>query len=406
MDFAIDPKLETRLARIRTIIEEDIRPLEHLLLTGTPWPQIAEALAPIRKKVKAEGLWAPNLPKDIGGTFTSLGDLALTSEVCGFSPFGHYTFGCQAPDAGNAELLHLHGSHEQHETYLKPLAAGDIRSCFAMTEPHTAGSNPTLLDTMAVLDGDEWVIDGRKWFTTAADGSAFTIIMAVTDPDAAPHARASMIIVPIPTPGFTILRNIPVMGHSGSGYFSHSEVEFKNCRVPATNLVGKRGHGFALAQDRLGPGRIQHCMRWLGICQRTLDEMCRYVSRRQISSRETLADKQIIQSWIAESAADIAAARTLTLETAWKLDTHGFKAAKESVSLIKFHSANALQRVVDRALQAHGALGMTDDTILAFYYREERAARIYDGPDEVHKMSVAKQILRRYRNIGTEHGVA
>lgn len=395
MDYSISDSLQQRLNTTKKILEDEVFPLEKLLLAGE-YEKLKEAIKTVQTKVKSLGLWAPNLPADVGGTYSGLVDLALFGEVLGQSPVGHICFGTQAPDAGNAELLHLHGSDEQNAEWLVPLASGSIRSCFAMTEPHTAGSNPTLLDTTAVLDGDEWVINGRKWFTSSADGAQFTIAMVITEPDAAKHARASMIIVPLDNPGFRIVRNIPVMGHAGHGYFSHSEVEFTDCRVPVTNLIGQRGQGFLLAQDRLGPGRIQHCMRWLGICQRSLDIMCRYVQTRAINSSQTLADQQIIRQMIAQSSAELAAARALVLETAWRVENESFKAAKENVSLIKFYTADVLQRIVDRAIQAHGALGVTDDTILAFFYREERAARIYDGPDEVHQMSVAKSILRRY----------
>ncbi len=394
MDYQISEQMQQKLQRIDDFLKTHIIPLEPLLLTGQ-WPTLMENLNGLREKVQEMGLWAANLPKDVGGSYTTLVDLALIAEVLGQSPLGHYVFGCQAPDAGNAELLHLHGTEEQVERWLKPLAAGKIRSCFAMTEPHTAGSNPTLLDATAVLDGDEWVINGRKWFTTSAEGASFTVAMVVTDPDAEKHSRASMILVPLDNPGYRLIRNIPVMGHKGYGYFSHGEVEFTDCRVPASNLLGKRGQGFALAQERLGPGRIQHCMRWLGIGKRSLNEMCHYVKSRKISSTQTLADQQLMQAMIADSTAEIAAARALVLETAWTVENLGFKAARENISLIKFYTANILQRVVDRALQSHGALGMTDDTILAHFYREERAARIYDGPDEVHRLSVARKILKQ-----------
>ncbi len=395
MDFTVPEDLQKRLTQAEGILKEHIIPHEHLLLTGQ-WDKLEEKLEELRLIVKDAGLWAPNLPKSIGGSFNSLMELALFSEVLGQSPLGHFSFGCQAPDAGNAELLHLHGSKEQINSWLKPLAMGEIRSCFAMTEPHTAGSNPTLLDATAYLDGDEWVINGRKWFTTSADGASFTVAMVVTDPDADKYSRASMILVPLDNPGYRLVRNIPVMGHKGQGYFTHGEVEFKECRVPQSNILGERGKGFALAQERLGPGRIQHCMRWLGIGKRAMAEMCTFTKSRKINSHQTLADQQLMQAMIAESAAELAAARALVIETAWTVESQGFKAARENISLIKFYTANVLQRVVDRALQSHGALGMTEDTILAHFYREERAARIYDGPDEVHKISVAKRILREF----------
>ena len=395
MDYSISQSTQNRLNIIQQFLISEIVPMEKYLL-ASQWDELSLILSDIRLKVKSLGLWAPHLPEDVGGCYTGLVDLALIAEVLGQSPLGHYSFGCQAPDAGNAELLHLHGTEQQMSQWLKPLALGEYRSCFAMTEPHTAGSNPTLLDSSAVLEGDEWVLNGRKWFTTSADGADFTIAMMITDESAAKHSRASMIIVPLDNPGYRMIRNIPIMGHTGKGYFSHSEIEFDNCRVPVENILGKRGQGFLLAQDRLGPGRIQHCMRWLGIGKRALSEMCSYVKTRKINSRETLADQQLMQAMIADSAADLAASRALVLETAWTVENHGFKTAKENISLIKFYTANAMQRVVDRALQAHGSLGMTDDIILSFFYREERASRIYDGPDEVHKLSVAKKILQSY----------
>jgi alkylation response protein AidB-like acyl-CoA dehydrogenase len=323
-------------------------------------------------------------------------DHALVSEVLGRSPLGHYVFGCQAPDAGNMEILLEYGTDEQQNRWLEPLARGEIRSCFSMTEPDRAGSNPTWLDTTAVPDGDEYVINGRKWFTTSADGASFAIVMAVTNPDAPAHARASQILVPTDTPGFIHTRRIPVMGHEGSDYFSHSEIEYRNCRVPKSNLLGQQGAGFAIAQQRLGPGRIHHCMRWIGICERAFELMCQRAATREVAPGEPLGTRQIVQQWIAESRAEIDAARMSVQHAAWKIDTEGAKAARTEVSCIKFYVAGVLDRVLDRAVQAHGALGVTDDTPLASFFRHERAARIYDGPDEVHKSTVARRILKEY----------
>ena len=347
--------------------------------------------------VKRMELWAPNHPKEYGGMGLNLVEHAFVSECLGRSPLGHFTFGCQAPDAGNIEILHLHGTPEQKETYLKPLVQGKIRSCFSMTEVEMPGSNPVMLDTTAVKEGGDYVINGQKWYSTAADGATFSIVMAVTNPDAEPYLRASMIIVPTNTPGFNLVRNIPVMGHSGDDYASHGEILFQSCRVPQKNLLGHEGLGFVMAQERLGPGRIHHCMRWLGICKRSFDLMCSRASKRIIApDRRTLATKQIIQSWVAECAAEIQAARLMTLNAAWTIETQGTKAARYDISFIKFYVAGVLQKVIDRALQVHGGMGMTDDTIIAYFYRHERAARIYDGADEVHKMAVAKRILRDY----------
>jgi alkylation response protein AidB-like acyl-CoA dehydrogenase len=321
---------------------------------------------------------------------------SLVSEVLGRSMIGHYCFGCQAPDAGNMEILIQYGTAEQKERWLGPLARGEIRSCFSMTEPERAGSNPTWLETRAVRDGDHYVIDGRKWFTSSADGARFAIVMAVTDPDAPLHARASQIIVPTDNPGFVHLRRIPVMGEPGSGWASHSEVEYRGCRVPVTNRLGDEGAGVLIAQERLGPGRIHHCMRWIGICERAFELLCERAARREIAPGKPLGTRQMVQEWIAESRVEIDAARLLVQKAAWRIDREGLHAARSDISGIKFYAAGVLQRVLDRAIQAHGALGMTDDLPLASLWRHERAARIYDGPDEVHKTVVARHALRRY----------
>ena len=268
-----------------------------------------------------------------------------------------------------------------------------------MTEPLTAGSNPVLLETTAVREGDEYVINGQKWFTSSADGAAFAIVMAVTDPQAPPHQRASMIIVPTDTPGFHLVRNVSVMGHSGSGHASHAEVIYQGCRVPAANLLGPEGHGFVIAQDRLGPGRIHHCMRWLGIAQRAWEMMCERANERVIDvGGGTLADKQVIQHWAAEMYAKIQGARLQVLHAAWRIDREGASAARDDIAAIKFVVANTMLEAVDRAIQVHGALGVTDDTILAYWYRHERAARIYDGADEVHKTSLGRRLLRQWKH--------
>lgn len=396
MDFEISNRLQTIIGMIDEFVDKELIPLEPEFM-NKDFKQMLPVLEEKRKMVKQMELWAPNHPREYGGLALDLVEHALVSEALGRSPLGHYVFGCQAPDAGNIEILHLHGSDEQKEKYLRPLVEGKIRSCFAMTEVDMPGSNPVMLETTAVKDGNDYVINGHKWYTTAADGAAFAIVMAVTNPEEQPYLRASMIIVPTDAPGFDLVRNIPVMGHKRSDYFSHGEIVFRSCRVQQKNLLGHEGHGFVIAQERLGPGRIHHCMRWLGICKRAFDLMCVRANERVISlDGRTLATRQIIQSWIAESAAEIQAARLMTLHAAWKIEKIGTKEARDDISLIKFVVANTMQRVVDRALQVHGGLGMTDDTILAFFYRHERAARIYDGADEVHKVSVARRILRKY----------
>ena len=339
------------------------------------------------------GLWAPHVPPDAGGTGTGFLDYAYLNEHIGRSMWGQRVFGCQAPDAGNAEILHLYGTDEQKADWLAPLVAGTIRSFFSMTEPEVPGSDPTTLRTRAVRDGDDWVIDGHKWFSSGAEGAAFGIVMAVTDPDAAPHARATQIIVPADTPGVEIVRPIVVMGHAGKGWSTHCEVRYTGVRVPVTNTLGEIGAGFLIAQKRLGPGRIHHVMRWLGQMQRAFELMCTYALARETSSGP-LADKQTVQNWIADSYAEIQACRLMTLDAAHKID--GGDEARVEVSAIKFFAAKVLQDVIDRAVQVHGARGLTDETPLAGMLMMARGGRIYDGPDEVHRQVVARRILKAF----------
>ena len=395
MDFSMSEKMQTIIGMINEFVEKELIPLEPEFLT-TPSRKMIPRIEEKRQMVRQMELWAPNRPKEYGGMGLNLVEHALVSEALGRTPLGHLVFGCQAPDAGNIEILHKYGTDEQKEKYLRPLIEGKIRSCFSMTEIDLPGSNPVMLDTTAVKEGDDYVINGQKWYTSSADGAEFAIVMAVTNPDAPPYLRASMIIVPTDTPGFNLVRNIPVMGHAGEDYFSHAEILYQSCRVPQPNLLGPEGHGFVIAQERLGPGRIHHCMRWIGICNRAFDLMCSRAVNRIISPDKTLSMKQIIQSWLAECAADIRSARLMVLHTAWTIENLGIKEARQDISLIKFMVANVMQKVIDRALQVHGGLGMTDDTIIAYFYRHERAARIYDGPDEVHKVSVARKILKEY----------
>ncbi|MBX7119101.1 MAG: acyl-CoA dehydrogenase family protein [Gemmatimonadaceae bacterium] len=377
---------------VRAVLEEYAFPLEREFL-ARPFAALVPRLAAVRAEVKRRGLWAPHLPAALGGMGLALPAFGEVSAVLGESPIGHYLFGCNAPDIGNQELLLAHGSDAQRAQWLAPLARGEIRSCFAMTEPEYAGSNPVWMDTRAVPDGSDYVITGHKWFTSSADGAAFTIVMAVTDPAAPPHQRASQIIVPMGAPGITFVRNIPVMGEGGSDYASHAELRFDAVRVPQANRIGPEGAGFALAQERLGPGRIHHCMRWLGIAERAFRLMVQRAVTRELAPGEPLGRQQVVQHWIAESRAEMDAARLLVLDVAHRIEREGAHAARDGISLIKFHVAGVLQRVLDRAIQVHGALGMTDDTPLAYWYRHERGARIYDGPDEVHKSAVGRRIL-------------
>lgn len=376
----------------RAFLETEAFPLEAAFLSQ-PFRTLLPTLRALRDEVKRRGLWAPHLPRAHGGMGLSLVEFAHVSAVLGESPLGHYLFNCNAPDIGNQELLLAHGSAAQRDRWFVPLARGEIRSCFAMTEPASAGSNPVWLETRATRVGDAYELTGHKWFTSSADGAAFAIVMAVTDPAAAPHRRASQIIVPMDSPGLTFVRNIPVMGDVGSDYASHAELRFDRVRVPVDHRIGEEGQGFALAQERLGPGRIHHCMRWLGISERAFRLMVQRAATRDLAPGEPLGRQQAVQHGIAECRAELDAARLLVLDVAARIARDGAHEARDGISLIKFHVAGVLQRVLDRAIQVHGALGMTDDTPLAYWYRHERGARIYDGPDEVHKSAVARRIL-------------
>jgi acyl-CoA dehydrogenase len=396
VDFTVSDNTQSMIRVIRDFMQKEVYPLEREFLAAS-FREMLPVLAERRERARAMGLWAPHISEELGGQGLSLLEFAHVSEELGRSPIGHYIFNCQAPDVGNMEILIKYGTNEQKERYLAPLIAGEIRSCFSMTEPGYPGSNPTWMGATAVKNGDDYVINGEKWFTTAADGAAFTIVMAITNPEAeSRYLRASMIIVPTGTPGFKRVRNTSVMGEVGSDYASHAEVVFDNCRVPQSNLLGPEGAGFVIAQERLGPGRIHHCMRWIGICERAFDLMCEWAATRHVAPDRTLGSRQIVQAWIAESRAEINAARLMVLQTAWKIDREGSSAARNEISLIKFYVAGVLQRVLDRAIQVHGGMGMTDNLPLAYWYRHERGARIYDGADEVHKIVVARRILREY----------
>jgi acyl-CoA dehydrogenase len=377
--------------RYRAFLDEHIVPAEPALNRED---DAADALlAGLRARAKGEGLWAPHVPPEAGGTGRGFLAYAHLNEEIGRSVWAQLVFGCQAPDAGNAEILHLFGTPEQQERFLAPLVAGEVRSFFSMTEPEVAGSDPTLLRTRAVRDGDEWVIDGHKWFSSGADGAAFGIVMAVTDPDAEPHRRATQIIVPADTPGVEVVRPVPVFGHAGRGWSTHCEVRYTGVRVPLEHALGEPGDGFRIAQKRLGPGRIHHVMRWLGQMQRAFELMCSYALEREAFGGP-LAEKQTVQTWIADSAAEIHACRLMTLDAARRID-EGSEARVE-VSALKFFAARVLNDVIDRAVQVHGARGLTDETPLAQMLAMARAGRIYDGPDEVHRMVVARRILKAF----------
>jgi acyl-CoA dehydrogenase len=401
VDFSESPKVTALREQVRAFLAREVLPLE-AGVRQRGFEGMRPELQRARGRAKETGLWAAFVPEEHGGAGLGLVEFANMSEELGKSPLGHYVFNCQAPDVGNIEILIKYGTDAQRARYLGPLVRGEIRSCFTMTEPEHAGSNPVWLSTTAVKDGGDWVLRGHKWFATGADGAAFAVCMATTRPDAQdPYARASMILVPTDTPGFELVSNLSIMGDRGSDWASHGEVAYHGARVPLDHLLGGEGMGFLIAQERLGPGRIHHCMRWIGVCERAFDVMCKHAATRELAPGKPLGTRQMVQQWIAESRAEIHAARLTVLHAAWKIEHQGAYAAREEISLIKFSVARTMQRVLDRALQALGGLGMTDDTPLAYWWAHERAARIYDGADEVHIDAVARRILRGYGMTST-----
>ena len=398
MDFEPGSEITALRDRVRAFQDEHIYPrekelhesLDREVKEGVPYPA---DLIEIRKAAKDEGLWNLFLPDDEYSPGLSNLDYAILCEEMGRSPaIAPMAFNCAAPDTGNTEILLEHGTDEQKDKWGFPLLEGEIRSCFSMTEPATSGSDPTGLAASAVLDGDEWVVNGLKWFTSGAVGAGLAIAMVITEPEGNPYARASMILVPTDAPGYKMVRSLSVMGHTaGPG---HCEVSYTDCRVPASNLLGERGAGFLIAQDRLGPGRIHHCMRAIGSAERALEMMCVYAAEREAFGGP-LADKQFVQDFIAKSRMEIDQARLLTLHAAWKMDTVGKRAARQEISMIKVVAANMVMDVLDRSIQVHGSLGMTDDTPLAMMWRFSRMLRLADGPDEVHKMVIARREVGR-----------
>ena len=401
MDFNPTPQVEKLLERLKEFNEEHIFPVELELLraldeevtveTGRAYP---EGLIELRERAKAEGLWNLFMPDERYGAGLSNWEYGMLCEEMGRSMVAPMVYNCSAPDTGNMEILAEHGTEEQKDRWLRPLLEDHMRSCFSMTEPETSGSDPTGLAARAELEGDEWVINGHKWFTSGAVGASLAIAMVVTDPDAAPHKRASMILVPTDTPGFNLIRPVPVMGHDGGP--GHCEILYEDCRVPADNVLGERGAGFKIAQDRLGPGRIHHCMRAIGGAERAFEIMCRRANERE-SFGGKLAEKQFVQDFVARSRMEIHGARLMVLHAAWKMDTEGKRAARQEISIIKVVAANVFMDVLDRAIQVLGALGVSDDTPVASMWRHGRMLRIADGPDEVHKMVIALRELNRFK---------
>jgi len=397
MNFEPSDRAKELRERVRVFMDEHIYPNEREIEEAldaevdaqTPFPKI---LLEIRAKAKAEGLWNLALPDEVDGPGLSNLDYGWVSEEIGRCTIpAAYAFNVQPPDSGNMEILVEHARGVQRERWLTPLLEGEIRTCFAMTEPDTAGSDPTGLACRAELDGEDWVINGRKWWTTNAHGAQMAIVMAVTDPDAAPHKRATMLLVPTDTPGYNPVRPLYNMGHAdGPG---HWEIEFEDCRVPADeSTLNERGSGFKVAQDRLGPGRIHHCMRLIGVAERALEMMCERANSREMFGSK-LAEKQLVQDFIATSRAEIDQARLLTLHAAWRLDEVGNRAARKELSITKLVVPTMGLNVVDRAIQVFGGAGVSEDTPLSWMYRYNRMLRIGDGADEVHKQVIARMEL-------------
>ncbi len=376
--------------KVLNFIEQEVYPVEQELTEDKVGSRRGEVMKGLMDKSKAEGLWALGHPEEIGGGGLPFMDYVFINEVVGRSEIAMVALGTHSLQ--DSIMLHRYANDEWREKYLAPLVAGEVFPSFGMTEPDVASSDPTQLQTRAVLEGDEWVINGRKWFTSGAGNAAYTTAMVRTEDDETPdHSAFSMIVVPTETPGYNIIRDVKVMGQADG----HYEVVYDDVRVPKENLLGPRGHGFKIAQDRLGPGRIFHCMRWLGQAQRAFDLMCDRANNR-VAFGKTLAEHQQIQKFVFESAAEIQASRMLTLHAAQKID-QGDEARIE-IGLIKVYGASMLHNVIDRAIQVHGALGVTEDTPLERMYRHARFARIYDGADEVHIQNTGGRILRRYAN--------
>ena len=393
---ADDPALGAEINDIRrrtaAIVTEDVIPNEGALRRDGP---DAEALrAGIRERVKAEGLWAPHLPREYGGMGAGFLNHAYMNEVLAWSPLSNPLFGVVAPDSGNQTILVKYGTEEQKRRWLEPSVRGEIRSCYSMTEPDQPGSDPYSIQTRAVRDGDEWVINGRKWFTSGASRAAFAIVMCRTqedDGEGGARDRMTQIIVPTDAPGFTIVRSVPVWGHDGD----HCEIVYDNVRVPVTNQLGRTGSGHQAAQDRLGAGRVFHCMNSIGQMWRAFDLMLKRVMTRDVHGGP-MRDKQFVQGFIADSYIDIQAARLMTIHCAGRIDADAD--ARADISAIKIAVPAAFERVVDRAIQVYGAKGVSGDTPLEGMYRGARTLRILDGPDEVHRIVIAKRVLARYRD--------
>jgi acyl-CoA dehydrogenase len=388
MDFELSPELRALRDAVRRFIDGEVIPLEphENEYDGLP----GELLTTVRQRAREAGVWAPQLPKDYGGVGLNTLGLCVVFEEAGRSPLGPLALNCAAPDEGNMHLLLKAATPEQRRKYLDPLAKGSVRSCFAMTEPAPgAGSDPTMLRTRAERRGDRWVINGRKWFTSGARGAAFAIVAAVTDPAAPPRQGMTLFVVDAGTPGYDIVRAIPTL--TGGGQGGHCELNFADCAVGDAQVLGGIGEGFRLMQVRLGPARLTHCMRWLGAAGRAIAVATAYAKQREAFGKH-LSEMQAVQWMLADSAIEMHAARLMVLHAAWKLDL-GDEARRET-SMCKVFVAETVGRVIDRALQVCGAAGISRDLPLERLYRDVRAFRIYDGPSEVHRMVIARQLLK------------
>ena len=406
-DFSPDPELREQLDWIRWFVDDVVIPIE-AISDGLDQEQLDRLWAPLKEEVKRRGLWAPHLGPEHGGAGMGQVALAQIHEILGRHSMAPEMFNCQGPDSGNSELLAVGANEEQRKRWLDPLMRGELRSSFSLTEPGVASSDPTAIRTRAQRDGDEWVINGHKWFASNASVADFTLLMAVTNPEAAPHERASFLIVPKGVPGMTVVRDVGTMSHPhpsdpGDLYDrigGHSEVVYENCRVPLDHLIGEPGQGFLLAQKRLGGGRIHHAMRMIGQAVRAFEMMCERAVSRETRGKP-LGKMQMVQDMIAESYSEIEAARLLVMKAAWRMDQgddHGTSARTE-ISMIKYWVPRTLLAIVDRAIQIHGALGYTTDLPLEHMYRQNRALRIADGADEVHKQAMARLILREIEAV-------
>lgn len=399
-DFSPDPEFAEQLDWVETFLAEEVAPLEPLLDALAP-ETFERALAPLKQQVRDRGLWAAHLPEDLGGTGMGQLPLAQLNLLTGRYGVAMEIFGNMAPDSGNAELLGEGGTESQKKRWLWPNLAGDLRSAFALTEPWVAGSDPTQIETTAVLDGDEWVLNGRKWMITNASIADFIIVMALTDPHAAPHLRCSMIVVEKGTPGLEVLRDIPSMhdpviepGRLGN----HAELLLTDVRVPRDHLIGEQGGAFILSQVRLGPGRLHHATRWLGEAERAFDMMCER-ARSRTSFGKTFERHQLVQDYVAKSRIELESAKLLTLRAAWRFDREGGRATRADIAMCKVLNAQVVHDVVDRALQVHGSLGYSSDMPLERMYRIARMASLVDGANEVHKVSIARSELGRYQPV-------